>query len=334
MNQLAAPWSLALCQRDDAVPCSQKSPVDADIAGIGVVLSFLISTLITLVAIIVGYFGGFLRPERYRPADREFILTFRRLFRLDADSDIKALGGRSLAHIEAFEGFMLSFSDQQLVVGLAILIAVYAKSCNLSVFSFELAVALAFFSLMIHLFTLSVLRTYLHDHPRVLWVRLIAVVLYAILMLISLVLSRSASFRAQSDKQVRCALSDFSFKSPQERSLVQFGNTALILWFVVSSYGTAITELFGSSSEQCFGSWYFWLIFRLRNDAFNESRQARLKGRRKGWNSGKPMPAFIFAVQEVARSFLWKMLWMLFYFTFALTNFLLLFWPQNTTGRA
>ncbi len=43
-------------------------------------------------------------------------------------------------------------------MGLAILVTLYAKSCQVSVFSFQVATGLAFFSLVLHLSTLAVLR--------------------------------------------------------------------------------------------------------------------------------------------------------------------------------
>ena len=59
---------------------------------------------------------------------------------------------------EMIEGFTLSLSDQQLVTGLALLIAVFFKG-NISVYTMLLSVSIARFSTTIHLTTLVVLRT-------------------------------------------------------------------------------------------------------------------------------------------------------------------------------
>ena len=58
---------------------------------------------------------------------------------------------------EAFEGFVLALSDQQLITGLALLIAAFSK-CDISINSFTTATALSWFSCTTHLATLTVLK--------------------------------------------------------------------------------------------------------------------------------------------------------------------------------
>jgi hypothetical protein len=57
----------------------------------------------------------------------------------------------------AIEVFILALSDQQLVTGLAILIAGFVK-CDISIYLFSNVFAIAWFSCMTHLATLTVLR--------------------------------------------------------------------------------------------------------------------------------------------------------------------------------
>jgi hypothetical protein len=58
---------------------------------------------------------------------------------------------------KAFETFILTLSDQQLVTGLAILIAGFLK-CDISIYLFNNVWAFAWFSCTTHLATLTVLR--------------------------------------------------------------------------------------------------------------------------------------------------------------------------------
>lgn len=63
------------------------------------------------------------------------------------------------------EKFVLTLSDQQLLVGIAILIAGFAQHCSISVYHFSIVTDLAWFSSNTHLVTLDVLRVYLAGEP-------------------------------------------------------------------------------------------------------------------------------------------------------------------------
>ncbi|KAF2027973.1 hypothetical protein EK21DRAFT_70824 [Setomelanomma holmii] len=68
---------------------------------------------------------------------------------------------------EALTRFILALSDQQLVVGLAILIAAIIGQCTLSVSEFQVAFALAWFSTTTHFATLDSLRQYFKHHETI-----------------------------------------------------------------------------------------------------------------------------------------------------------------------
>ena len=68
---------------------------------------------------------------------------------------------------KGLERFILALSDQQLVTGLAVLIAGFTNRCSRSFYHFRIIAALGWFSSTTHLSTLAVLRAYLIDHPRV-----------------------------------------------------------------------------------------------------------------------------------------------------------------------
>jgi hypothetical protein len=63
--------------------------------------------------------------------------------------------------------FILALSDQQLVVGIAILVATVTNQCTLSVNEFNVAFALVWFSATTHLATLDSLRQYFTSHPTI-----------------------------------------------------------------------------------------------------------------------------------------------------------------------
>jgi len=68
---------------------------------------------------------------------------------------------------KGIEKLILALSDQQLVAGLAILIAAYIGRCSMTLYHFYIVVSFAWFSSTVHLSTLAVLRVYLINHPRV-----------------------------------------------------------------------------------------------------------------------------------------------------------------------
>ena len=64
------------------------------------------------------------------------------------------------------ERLILALSDQQLVTGMAVLIAGYISPCSMSLYHFNIVAALGWFSSTVHLSTLTILRVYFIEHPR------------------------------------------------------------------------------------------------------------------------------------------------------------------------
>ena len=90
---------------------------------------------------------------------------------------------------EALKKFILTLSDQQLVTGIAILVACFANWCRTSVYELNVVVALAWFSSATHLATLDVLQDYF-QHNRVVrnW-RMIGMVTIVLLLIAGLLLT-------------------------------------------------------------------------------------------------------------------------------------------------
>jgi hypothetical protein len=73
--------------------------------------------------------------------------------------------------------FVISLSNQQLCVGLAILIAATANLCELSIYELRVINALSFFASTIHLVSLHILKQYLYEHRIVREIRVVAMVI-------------------------------------------------------------------------------------------------------------------------------------------------------------
>ena len=139
----------------------------------------------TLVILYAGYITDSLDNAQLNAIDLQARNILQRLLFLkplpqEQDSNTqKAMEIRN----EALLRFILTFSDQQLVTGLAVLIASFAKQCTITGFNFQIATALAWFSSVTHLAFLSVLRHYLNDRSRMLYIRLIGMVIILGLLL-------------------------------------------------------------------------------------------------------------------------------------------------------
>jgi hypothetical protein len=125
-------------------------------------LSSLFSAFLTFVYILYGWFNNYIRGFPKQEADllikKGLYSFFSRIccccgcvggtYQNNEASDKKK---------EDFEAIILAFSDQQLVTGLALLISIYIKG-DITVYTFQVATSLAWFSSTIHLATLVVLK--------------------------------------------------------------------------------------------------------------------------------------------------------------------------------
>ncbi|KAF2219885.1 hypothetical protein BDZ85DRAFT_267764 [Elsinoe ampelina] len=86
-----------------------------------------------------------------------------------------------------FRRAVLVLSDQQLVTGVAILVAAFANLEDVSVFHYTFAVQLAWLSSNVHLSTMLFLRGYLRAHPRYLWFRISGMVVLFLMLMVALI---------------------------------------------------------------------------------------------------------------------------------------------------
>ena len=87
--------------------------------------------------------------------------------------------------VPIIQKLVLSLSDQQLLTGLAVLIAGFWTHCNISVYHFALVNDLAWMSSAVHLTTLSVLHDYLLKRPTLRNWRVVLMVAMALLLVAS-----------------------------------------------------------------------------------------------------------------------------------------------------
>ena len=171
---------------------------------------------------------------------------------------------------KGLERFILALSDQQLVTGLAILIAGFVSPCSMSIYHFKIIAALAWFSSTTHLSTLAVLRVYLIDHSRLRDWRVVAM----LVVLGLLVISQVGTVASMLDDYlpIRCAF----IHSPS--GLVRGPNVAsmtLVIIFLGATCTHRIVRLYSLDLEWSLQAWLVDGVLM----AFNRTR--RLKEKRQ-----------------------------------------------------
>ncbi|PSN64274.1 hypothetical protein BS50DRAFT_68578 [Corynespora cassiicola Philippines] len=196
-----------------ALDCTTRPVIKAttDIAGPGVLYAFLVSALLAILAIVYGYLSDSLPDWYLNETDRTVIASFQALLPSEENTEkirliyekikwIFLLGRKPSPHRkltrrqrqELVTRFILALSDQQLATGLALLIAAIANQCTLSVWEFQLAFSLAWFSSTTHLATLDCLREYFINHGVVRNWRVFGMIVLLGLLIYSLILSTAS----------------------------------------------------------------------------------------------------------------------------------------------
>lgn len=250
---------------------------DAGIVGIGVLVAFFATAVVTVGAIIFGYITDSL-PEWYlNDLDNAIISAYqksafskklvpwvwrrwdslkniiRRIIGLEPSSSYPDIPRK--AREEALTRFILALSDQQLATGLAVLIAGVANQCRLSTYEFSIILSLAWFSSTTHLATLDALRDYFVGHGVVRNWRVAGMLTILGLLGYSLFLTILALIGLSPELPIQCCLSiNASGNTNTGGSLsgvavLPLLSTVLTLFILFSSYIVRIQTLFTRSEN-------------------------------------------------------------------------------------
>ena len=212
---------------------------------------------------------------------------------------------------EALRAFIQTLSDQQLVTGLAIMIAGFSKYCSISMYHFNIVASLAWFSSTTHLSTLAVLRDYLISHPTIRTWRVVGMFILFCLLFSAVLVAWSQEAVGE---PVQCAYADMSqlIEGPD------FFATILTLVYLVSAYGNKFVALSTTGSNLSMGSWFaekmrrkFGCGPRIRGDD-TLIRYADTSNS-PGWNIPfRYIYMIILLLPELEESFCWQILLLVF----------------------
>lgn len=84
---------------------------------------------------------------------------------------------------KSFNAFMLTLSDQQLVVGPAMVIAALVQYCGISCYDFQVVMSLALLASTTHLATLVVIQQYLRENKVVRYIRAVTMIVNLVFLI-------------------------------------------------------------------------------------------------------------------------------------------------------
>lgn len=309
-----------------------------------VVTSFIISIVMNMAAILIAYAKNSLPRKRYNCVDD---IAHRR--DQGASDDERARGKR----VQAFEQFMLTMSDQQLITGMAliltttfILAGVRGLNGNFSVYSFQVATRLGYFSCIIHLCSLSILRNYFDKDRRLMNLRAVLMVIFLILLITCMIISDSVTFRFNRHVSVTCAMQHFKFIDRHRPSYVSFSdeviivfNLMVLVYILVAGYIWRLLEIYHRPARRQYNYWRLFFLRRIFGSAAENSYSAavaaqisslddflhRYAGSRPPFQLRQWLVMWSIWTTNIESSFLWEIVWLLFYFVFGIANLLKFF---------
>ncbi|KAI1511590.1 hypothetical protein Ptr86124_009234 [Pyrenophora tritici-repentis] len=239
-----------------------------DIAGYGVLISFILSAFLTISAVIFAYFSDSMAESYITDTDTWLIHGFQNaLWKLLAKQPFRFI----LAKIrrrnntrqklnrkqreEALNSFILSLSDQQLATGLAILIAAVTNQCTLTPPDFRVAFALAWFSTTTHLATLDSLRQYFVQHAMLRNVRIIGMLAFMALFLYSFLVVLLMENSPDSLVPVQCHVQgSVKLYSDEEITLSKyFVPWVMTVLFLIFEYKAALLRTYDYGDQDLIG---------------------------------------------------------------------------------
>jgi hypothetical protein len=163
------------------------------------ITSFVVSLSLTVAAVIAAFFKRGLPPDRFDAVD---LLVLGSLKPSSLTTSVRtAIRNASMMsmkrkrRIEAFESFILTMSDGHLVTGFSVVLSatfllagVQSWDSKTSVWTFQVAAMLGYFSFVVHLCSLTVTRQYFDNrHPGLRHIRTLLIGLFLVFECVILV---------------------------------------------------------------------------------------------------------------------------------------------------
>ncbi|KAI9726885.1 MAG: hypothetical protein M1828_000233 [Chrysothrix sp. TS-e1954] len=314
---------MAVTCNGKTMDCSQGQVVQAnpDVTGLGVLIAFMATSIITSLAILVAYVFDALPEE----GDYSLVTSFDKAIitwirqRLRRFDELEA--HKKMARAGLLERFVLIMSDQQLVTGIAIFASGYINSCSVSAYHFLTITALGWFSATTHLSTLTVLRNYFEDF----WI-IRSIRFFAMLGI------------GDSTMPVQCLITQKG--RIRDTNPVKFCCVVFQLSFLLIAYSVKSAKLFLAKSSNFSVRATIRRMFRSRRPIVNDRKEQyvryleklhKSRSRRASVKAGLAICSFMF--MECLDSFLWQLIWLFFMNFYGIRQiFWARLWLRGTLG--
>lgn len=205
-----------------------------------ILLAFFVTACAVVLLSLAAYVGGFLPSHYLRRVDR-------RIFRANSRN-------QDSRWRDIIEKVMMSVSDQQLVTGLAILVAGYYEMMNnnLSVYHWQIVVYLAWLSSAVHIASLTLLRDVFNKNPTLRNLRVAGMLVLLALLEVAMWPTRFTAFLDVEDRgmPIRCWWKPTQMQNPHplgiDLSMVD-PNWVLTMVMLLFAYVWKLSQLFESS---------------------------------------------------------------------------------------
>ena len=255
------------------------------------------------------------------PTDHYVLQLFKKRRRPFIETDLLVKPStKQKRRTQIITGFATVLGDQQLVTGIAILIAGLASRCHISMYEFNIVTYLAYFAVGTHALSLRVLRGYLANHKLVRNCRVALTIVFLVIFSFSFVVNTSSNYFGdvvdEETLNVGNALQCI-FEASHIGKEVKFNvaDSVLVLGATLFQHAQAIVYLYSSSENGPFSSAraaLFVRYLRIKGTSEDEARAivtaaeeryyARPKHRRQ--KNGKPRILPLFAFLDYYDAFL------------------------------
>lgn len=267
-------------------------------------IAFVTTSLIAFLTALIGYFCLSIPAYLLNDLDVVIINGCRKAF--GCTNDIKTVKQASnLARSEALQSFVLPLIDQQLVTGMALLIASFARHSSMTVYSMNVTAALAMLSGDIHSITLPLVRLKLRHYTLSKHIRVLFMIGSFVMLSYVTILTFGTFWQDQIF--VSCGVSRFTLKG------VDVSNCVAQLYVLISimfSYVRGIIGLY--SQEDSPGDYFLTWLYAWNDIVYRPTWQQYVSHRTnatidQGWNratASRLLELFVF--HEYFESFAWS----------------------------
>ena len=294
LNCTTTPWQIEPNSDISGIGVRRHAPVNGSSLLIcrksKVLIGFAATAYSTFLLCVAYYLVDFKRISN--PVDQKCIDTFYRLFNASRPSEEWS---------KAIEAAVLTFSDQQVITGIAILISGYSQlRSGLAVYYWQLTVDLAWFSSVTHLTTLTCLRYFFQERQGLKILRLICMAVTAGMLSCAVISTGylgggnfSYDYPAWClfhPTLLRTATNDDPYRDGSDwTGYYNSVYVAVVLLLLSVSYGTRIIQLFPSILDKIRQNVRAWL------SDFAQSRLLEYKNKALG-NTFRTFWAFVYTL--------------------------------------